>query len=120
MPTDLNQASTGSQNLVFASDMNGVVFRITETAVYDAEEVREALDQPEDGTPEYGRWFPAEIEGQESFLNAPGEFIEELQRIDPETGEIVAVTRAEKAGRGETDPWEINLETRSDDAQTRL
>lgn len=120
MPTDLQNASTGSQTLVFASDMSGIVFRVTDLAIWDAEEVRDELDQDGDGTPQYGRWFPCEIEGEDSFVNAPGEFIEELQRLDPEAGEVVAVTRAEKAGRGETDRWEVNCELRSDDSQTRL
>lgn len=120
MPTELSEAKTGSSSLVFAADAQGIVFRLTEAAVYGAEEVREEIGQGDDGTPEYGRWLRAEIEEEEAWINAPGEVIQELQRLDAEAGEIFTVTRCQKAGNGETDPWEVNMERLSDDDQTRF
>mgnify|MGYP006928068156 CR=1 FL=1 len=40
MPTDLSEAQTGGVDLLFADDLQGTVFELRETAVYDAEEVR--------------------------------------------------------------------------------
>lgn len=120
MPENLHEASTGGSSLVFSDDLSGVRFRLTALELYSAEEVRAELDHDDDGPPAYGRWIPAEIEGDEAFVNAPGELIEELQRLEAEAGEVYEVTRAEKSGPSETDPIEVNLEQCDDDSQTRL
>lgn len=120
MPTDLMDASTGGAQLIFADDAVGCRFRIRERKLYDADEVREELDHDDDGPPQYGRWIPVEIQDEDSWMVAPGELIEELQEIQPEAGELIEVTRIEKSGSGETDPFEVNLERLDDDAQTRF
>lgn len=120
MAEDLMKADTGGTSLVFADDANGVRFRLREAVLYDASEVRGNLGAEADGTPQYGRWLPVEIEGDDAWLLAPGELIEELQAVEAEDGELFEVTRCEKAGNGETDPWEVNLDRISDDAQTRF
>lgn len=104
--------------MVFISDASGVIFRLNKTAVYSAEEVQEQIDQ--DGTPQYGRWLNVEIEDEPAFLLAPSELIEELQDLEASNGEVFEVTRAEKPGSEETDPWEVNLDRKSTDTQTRL
>lgn len=120
MTEDLHEASTGGPSLVFADDANGVRFRISEAVLYDAAEVRDNIGADADGTPQYGRWLPVEIEKDDAWLLAPGELVEELQRLEAEAGRVYEVTRAEKSGNGETDPWEFNVESRDDDAQTRF
>lgn len=121
MPENLHEASTGGSDLVFSDDLSGVRFRLTALELYDAEEVCDEIDNdPDEGPPQYGRWLAVEIEGEEAWVVAPGELIEELQRLEAEAGEIFEVTRAVKSGSGEADPYEVNLERKSDDAQTRF
>lgn len=105
---------------MFTEDLSGTVFIVAELAVYEAEEVREELGQDDDGTPAFGRWIPAEIDGDIHWLAAPGELIEELQRIDPEVGDVIEVTRCVKSGDRQTDPYEVNLSVKSDGQQTGL
>lgn len=120
MPTDIDDASTGGASLIFAGDAAGCRFWLREASLYDAAEVREELGQDGEGPPEYGRWLPVEIEEEDCWLVAPGEMVEELQRLEAQAGELFEVTRIEKSGNGETDPFEVNLERKSDDAQTRF
>lgn len=120
MPIDLDDATTGGAQLIFPDDAEGVRFRLREASVYDADEVREELGQEDNGTPAYGRWLPVEIEEKDCWLNAPGEMIEELQQIEAEPGEVLEVTRLEKSGPGETDPFEANVSRKADANQTRL
>lgn len=120
MPTDLDEATTGGASLIFPDDAEGVRFRLNEAAVYDADEVRDELGAGDDGTPAFGRWLSVEIEDEDCWLNAPGEVIEELQRIEAEPGEVLEVSRLEKSGNGETDPFEANISRKADADQTRL
>lgn len=120
MPTDLDEVTTGGASLIFPDDAEGVRFRLREASVYDADEVREQLGQDDDGTPAYGRWLPVEIEEEDCWLNAPGEVIEELQHIEAEPGEVLEITRLEKSGNKETDPFEANVTRKADADQTRL
>jgi len=106
--------------LVFADDASGCRFRLRESALYDADEVRDELDHDGDDPPQYGRWLPVEIEGNDAWMVAPGELVDELQRLEPSAGEIFEVSRIEKSGNGETDPFEVNLDRLSDDDQTRF
>lgn len=115
---NLHEAQTGGLNLLFPDELSGTEFRLTDVALYSAEEVRDEIDSD---TPEYGRWIPVETpEDGDGFANAPGELVEELQRLEAEAGEVFAVTRCEKGGHGETDPYEVNLERVSDEDQHRL
>lgn len=119
MPTDLSEAQTGNAGLVFPDDLSSTEFRLTESSLYDAEEVQDEIDN--DGTPAYGRWFPASTsDDDEAWVCAPGELVSELQRLEAEAGEAFVVTRCEKSGRAESDPYEVNAERLSDDDQTRL
>lgn len=115
---NLHEAQTGGVNLLFSDELEGTAFRLTEATLYDAEAVREEL---ESDTPEYGRWLPVETEDDgEGFAVAPGELIEELQRLEAEPGEEFVVTRCQKSGNGESDPYEVNCERLSDEDQDRL
>lgn len=131
MPTDLDDVSTGGPGLVFAGEAQGVRFRLAERGVYDAAEVRveihgdDAIEDDEEAAqagqpPAWGRWLRAEADQDDIWMLAPGELIDELQRLDPEAGELFEVTRIEKTGPQEADPFEVNLERLSDDTQTRL
>lgn len=117
MPEDLETASTGSNDLYFADDLSGIEFQLRENAVYDAEEVRDEL-----GTdyPDFGRWLPATVRETDCWLVAVGELIEELQKFDDATGTVYDVTRCEKSGSEQTDPYEVNIETVTDPQQTGL
>lgn len=118
MPTNLAEAETGSLSLLFPDELEGTEFRLSEAVVYDAEEVR---DEIESDTPEFGRWLPVETDGDgEGFANAPGELLEELQRLEAEAGESFVVTRCEKGGGDDTAPYEVNVERLGEDAQSRL
>lgn len=108
MPTNLDEASTGGSELVFASDLQGTVFKLAEAAVYDADEVRDELG--DEDTPAFGRWLPVEVSDGEAWLNAVGELVEELQDAEAESGDGFQVTRCQKSGSEETDPYEVNLE----------
>lgn len=107
MPTNLADAKTGGSDLIFASDAEGTEFRLTEPAVYEAEEVRDEIG--DDETPAFGRWIPIETPDGDGWLNAVGELVEELQTFDAEEGDLFEVSRCEKSGGGETDPYEVNL-----------
>lgn len=121
MVEGLHDADTGGPSLVFAGDASGVRFRLREESLYSAEEVAEELgNDPEEGPPQFGRWLPIEAESEDAWMVAPGELIEELQRLEAEAGEVFEVTRCQKSGSRETDPFEVNLERRTDDQQTRL
>lgn len=121
MPQDLHEASTGGPSLVFAGDATGVRFRLREVSLYEAAEVADEIgNDPDEGPPSFGRWLPVEVEDDDAWMVAPGEMVEELQRQEAEAGEKYEVTRCQKAGSQETDPYEVNLEELSDDAQTRL
>lgn len=114
---DLHEADTGGLNLLFSDELSGTEFRLREASLYSAEEVRDDLGAD---TPEFGRWLPVETEEGEGYAVAPGELVEELQRLEASAGDEFAVTRCEKSGRGETDPYEVNLEAITDPDQTGL
>lgn len=115
---NLHEAQTGGLNLLFSDDLSGTEFRLREATLYDAEDVRESMDSD---VPEYGRWLPVETaDDGEGYAVAPGELIDELQRLEAEAGEAFVVTRCEKSGRRESDPYEVNVERLSDEDQQRL
>jgi len=118
MTEDLHEAETGGAALVFSDEATGVRFQIRSTELHSADEVQDAIEQ--DGTPEFGRWLPIEVDADDGWLLIPGEMLEELQRHEAAPGETFEVTRCEKSGSGETDPWEVNLKALDDDTQTRL
>lgn len=117
MPEELAEAKTGGSALVFADELHGIVFRLREAALYSAEEVQE---QTGEDYPQYGRWLPIDVEDEDRYAIAPGEFIAELQRLEADAGDLVKVGRAKKTGNQETDRWEVNCELAGDEAQTRL
>lgn len=120
MPVDIQDASTGGASLVFADDAAGCRFRLREASLYEANEVRDELDHDDDQPPMFGRWLPVDIQDEDAWLIAPGEMVEELQRLEASNGELFEVTRIQKSGNSETDPFEVNLERKSDDTQTRF
>lgn len=115
---NLHDASTGGLNLLFSDELSGTEFRLTELNLYSAEDVQEELDSD---TPEFGRWLRIETAADgEGFASAPGELIEELQDLEAEAGEEFLVTRCQKTGNRESDPYEVVLERLSDEDQNRL
>lgn len=120
MPIDIADASTGGASLVFPDEAAGCRFRLREASLYEAEEVRAELGHDDEQPPMFGRWLPVSIEDEDSWVLAPGEMVEELQRLEASNGELFEVTRIQKSGNGDTDPFEVNLERKSDDTQTRF
>lgn len=114
---NLHEATTGGLNLLFTDELEGTAFRLTEAALYAAEEVRDELDSD---VPEFGRWLSVETEDGEGYAVAPGELVEELQRLEAEAGEEFTITRCQKSGPKESDPYEVNAERLSDEDQNRL
>ena len=108
MPVDLSEAQTGGIDLLFADDLqNGVQFELREASVYNAEEVREDVDGD---IPKFGKWIPASTENGDAWIVALGELVEELQTYENPMAVTFDVTRCEKSGSKQTDPYEVNLE----------
>lgn len=126
MPTDLSETTTGSIELFFGGEAEGETFYLRDAAVYDADEVRKEIDAD---YPSFGRWFPvhlADEDGQthgSGWTTAVGELIEELQDAEVDPVEVpFTVTRCEKTGEKDTDPYEVNVEFHDglEDDQDRL
>ena len=126
MPTDLSDVDTSGTELWFSDDAEAKTFILREPSVYEAAEVREEM---ETDVPEFGRWFPVTVQGdngqpgRDGFLVAVGELIEELQQMKPDPTAVGwTVTRMEKSGPAQTDPYEVNLEAEEspDDKQLSL
>jgi hypothetical protein len=107
MPTDLSEAQTGGVDLLFADDLTGTEFQLRESAVYGAEEVREEVDTD---IPKFGDWLPATVDGNDAWLVALGELVEELQGYENPLSLTLEVTRCQKSGTDQTDPYEVNVE----------
>lgn len=115
--TDLHDHSPGG-DLVFPGDLDGTEFRLRTTTLHDAEE---GISLPGvDGSPEYGRWLYVDThEAEQQLMSAPGELIQELQRLEASEGDPFVVTRCEKSGPDQSDPYEVNLEALEEE-QARL
>jgi hypothetical protein len=114
MPTDLQDVDTSGIELFFADNLEGETFYLRSASVYEAEEVREETGTE---TPEYGRWFPVhgatedgETDGVTGWAVALGELVQEMQNAPGNPVEIPwTVTRCEKSGPEQTDPYEVNV-----------
>lgn len=114
MPTDLDEAQTGGVDLLFADDLSGTEFELREAAVYEAEEVRQEVDTD---IPKFGNWMPVITEDGDGWIVALGELVEELQTYENPMGLQLKVTRCEKSGTKQTDPYEVNIEVVDGDTQ---
>jgi hypothetical protein len=123
MPVDLNEAETGGIDLYFADDLVGMSFYLRDASVYDADEVRNEINSE---IPKFGRWLPIHSCDQKGkttgtgWVVAVGELIEELQKYDNPVEQPVTVTRCEKSGDKQTDPYEVNTEKLDTSGQTSL
>lgn len=108
MPTDLMEATTGAKELLFPDRLQGKRMDVLETSLYDAEEVQVEL-----GTdfPEHGRWLNVKVHGDDNveWCICPGEMVDELQTLGINPGQTIKVTRCEKSGPRESDPYEVNV-----------
>lgn len=107
-------------DLIFASDATGTEFRLQSLKLFNNDD-DEKRDLDSDV---YGNWIKIYDLDREidRYMTAPGEMIEELQRLDAREGDGFRVTRCEKSGPEQTDPYEVNLEELSDEdlQQNRL
>lgn len=119
MPTDLKEHETGGIDVLFADDLPGTTFRLREASVYEADEVR---DETGTDIPKFGNWMPVTLEdGTDGWMVALGELVEELQRLENASAVTCTITRCEKSGPKQTDPYEVNVEIETGDVdQGRL
>jgi len=116
MPTDIDEVETGSQDLYFAAELDEQApeLSLVEYAVYTADEVRDEIEN--DDTPSYGNWIPVQDGNtgttERAFCQAPAELIEELQTRDLAPGDVFQITRCERSGPEDHDPYEVNVEVR--------
>lgn len=109
---------TGGGDYLFAKNLSGIEFRLLETTLYDDDD-DDCDDLPEE-MDVHGKWLRVETEHfDDGYLSAVGELIEELKRHEAEAGDLFEVTRCEKSGRDQTDPYEVNVEALEPD-QSRL
>jgi hypothetical protein len=107
MVEDLSDSVSGSTELVFPDDVTGTeTYRLQKRKVYDAEDVREELDSD---VPQYGKWLPVELNGDEAWLVAPSELRSELVDQEIRTGERFTIDQMTKSGRGQSDPYEVSI-----------
>jgi len=114
MPVDLSEAQTGGVDLLFADDLSGTEFELREASVYQAEEVQEEVDGD---IPKFGKWMPVVTNDGDGWIVALGELVEELQTYENPMGVTFNVTRCEKSGTKQTDPYEVNIEAVDGDLQ---
>jgi len=105
MPEDLSDSVSGSTELVFPDDSDDQTYRLRERSVYDAEEVRSAI---ESDIPQYGSWLPVELEdGEEAWLTAPSELRAVLVNDDVRAGEAFHIEQMAKEGLDESSPYSV-------------
>lgn len=114
MPVDLSEAQTGGVDLLFADDLSSTEFELREASVYEAEEVREEVDGD---IPKFGKWMPVVTTDGDGWIVALGELVEELQTYENPMGVTFNITRCEKSGTKQTDPYEVNVEVQDGDIQ---
>jgi hypothetical protein len=118
MPKSLDEVETGPEgpDLYFASQLEEreqpLELRLHEYQVYEAEEVRDEIDDME--TPSYGDWIPVQDAKtgteERAFCQAPAELIQEIQDADIQTGDTFKITRCQKAGPEDHAPYQVNVE----------
>jgi hypothetical protein len=118
MPTDLDDVETGGIDLFFGGEAEGETFMLLEPSVFEADEVRDELGTE---VPKFGRWLPVHLSDEQGkthgsgWVTAVGELVEELQGLEADPVEVPwTVTRCEKSGTKDTDPYEVNVEIHDD------
>lgn len=114
MPTNLDDYDTGGTELLFADDLQGTVFSLREVAVYEAEEVRQEVGGD---VPKFGDWLPIETPNGDGWAVAVGELVDEIKAYENPVAVELEVTRCEKSGHEQTDPYEVNTKVVNGDAQ---
>lgn len=114
MPVDLEDHDTGGIELLFADDLEGTTLKLREASVYEAEEVRSEVGGD---IPKFGNWLPVETDDGDAWAVALGEFVDELKTYENPMALTFTVTRCEKSGTDQTDPYEVNVEIEDGDAQ---
>jgi len=108
---------TSGGDLLFAGELTDVQFRLLDLSLYNNDD-DEKPDVPEGDV--HGNWIRAKTDNtKEAYISAPGELIEELQRLEADQGDVFKVTRCDKSGPNQTDPYEVNL-NRLEADQSRL
>lgn len=120
MPRDANPNAGQTTELVFTDGLEGTVFSIPRTpAIYTAEEVREATDND---VPEFGDWLKVRLPqlDEDGWLVAVSELEQWVAKTENVTAGTYEVTKCEKTGTAQTDPYEVQVETITNDGQVSL
>lgn len=113
----LHDYSPGGDYL-FAGNLSGIEFRLLDLEMYNPED--DEKPDPEIEGDVHGNWLHVETDDfEDGYISGVGELIEELQRLEAEAGDLFKVTRCQKSGPKQTDPYEVNLEEIEPD-QSRL
>lgn len=107
MPTDLDEYDSGGTELIFSDELEGTTFSLRELAVYEAEEVRQEVGGD---VPKFGNWIPIKTDDVDGWAVALGELVEEIKRYENPVAVTISVTRCQKSGDNQTDPYEVNTE----------
>lgn len=114
--SNLHDHTSGS-DLLFPGDLSGVQFRLKSLSLHNNDD-EEKPNLPNEDV--HGNWVKVETEQLgEAYMSAPGEFIEELQRLNAASGDLFKITRCVKSGPKQTDPYEVNIDSQEPD-QVRL
>lgn len=114
MPTNLDEYETGGTELLFADDLEGTTLSLRETAAYEAEEVRQEVGGD---VPKFGDWLPVQTSDGDGWAVALGELVDEITAYENPVGVEIEITRCEKSGGDQTDPYEVNTEIVAGDSQ---
>jgi hypothetical protein len=114
MPTSFDEYETGGTELLFADDLEGTVFTIRKDGIYEAEEVRSEIGGD---VPKFGNWFPVTTNDGDAWVVALGELVDEIKAYENPIGIEIKVTRCEKTGSEQTDPYEVNTEIVTGDSR---
>jgi hypothetical protein len=120
MPREADPNAGQSVDLVFTDDLEGTVFEVRrDPPIYTAEEVREKTGND---VPEFGDWVAVYLPGPdaEGWMVAVSELEQWVARTENVTARTYEVTKCQKTGSSQTDPYEVQVETITDSGQASL
>lgn len=120
MPREADPNAGQTTELVFTDQLEGTVFEVRRTpSIYEAEEVREETGND---TPEFGVWVPVYLPGpdEDGWMVAVSELEQWVAKTENVTAGVYEVTKCQKTGSAQTDPYEVQVEAISEGGQSSL
>jgi len=115
MPTDLTESVAASVELVFPDEATRNQYSLRERSVYDADEVRDEIGS--DDVPQYGKWLPVTLDGEDGWLIAPSELRTALVEKSIRQGEPFRIATMKKTGSRQSDPYSVEVKLLDRDAE---